>query len=184
MLCVALTSACSREEHAPRDALDIMASTPSPPSDDLGPHGRGYGSKFIVLSDTFGLCVPRNIFEGKWKTTRGIEFSAGEFTFSDETGSHIVSFASGPVSLPGVRLHRIDDGKSSKRIRAGLHDSLGVIAVDGIAPDRESRMLFEHKASDLAARNIALEIAQEVVACDVVLRTTETPATPLSANLP
>ena len=31
---------------------------------------------------------------------------------------HELVLISGPVSLPGVRLHRIDDGKSSKRIRA------------------------------------------------------------------
>ena len=166
-IAAALVAGCSssnRSSPAP-DSISGVSSASAPRPTPALFHG-----KFVVLSDTYGLCLPRKVVEGRWAIFGEKEFSSGKLEYSTESGKHSVSFASGPVGLPAMKLATIDLKDEKRRVRAGSYNDLGVYVVDHLAAPSDSQIWIEYAQSDSSAKDAAFAVATNLVACDFMLR--------------
>jgi hypothetical protein len=121
-----------------------------------------------VLSDRYGLCSLGSFPDSRWTTSTNYQFSSGELIALEGDRRHVVSFSSGPVSVPGVELTGVNDKNPGSRIRRGAYGPVGVLVVDRLGPEQFARIWIEYEAVDAVARERALQLARSVLACKVV----------------
>lgn len=164
-LLVATCSQVNRED-------DALSSANSESANEIPETAEPGNQGLVVLSDLYGICAPATFLNGigGWRTSRSFEFSGGELTFRDDAGLHKISFSAGGVSVPGVSLTDLESDDAARRMAIGEYDSVGVVVVFGLSAGGHLKLWIEYQKADSIGRTVAMQLAREVIECDVAER--------------